>query len=78
METIYEALERYREDFELFDDANSKLEYIFDLGKKHTTLPDELKNDKTFVVGCSSDAWLVGECRDGVLLLKAEGTVQMA
>ena len=78
METIEEAVARYTEDFALFDNANDKLEYIFDLGKKHTTLPEELKNDDTFIVGCASPAWLVGECKDGRLILRGEGTSEMA
>ena len=73
-----ETIARYKEDFDLFPTPNDKLEYIFDLGKKHTTLPDEEKNDATYVVGCASDAWLVGECKDGILLLRGEGTSEMA
>jgi len=73
-----ETVARYKEDFELFPTANDKLEYIFDLGKKHTTLPDEEKNDETLVVGCASAAWLMGECKDGVLQLRGEGTSEMA
>ena len=76
--TMEETIANYKEDFDLFDDPNDKLEYIFDLGKKHTTLPDEEKNDATFVVGCASAAWLVGECKDGILLLRGEGTSEMA
>ncbi len=78
MESLQEVLNRYKEDFELFEDANSKLEYIFDLGKQHTTLPDELKNDSTFIEGCASPAWLYAECKDGVLILRGEGTSEMA
>ena len=73
-----ETIAHYKEDFDLFPTANEKLEYIFDLGKKHTTLPDEEKNDATYVVGCASDAWLMGECKDGLLLLRGEGTSEMA
>jgi len=73
-----ETIARYKEDFDLFPTPNDKLEYIFDLGKKHTTLPDEEKNDATFVEGCASAAWLVGECRDGKLILRGEGTSEMA
>ena len=62
----------------LFPTANEKLEYIFDLGKKHTTLKDEEKNEATYVQGCASDAWLVGECKEGKLLLRGEGTSEMA
>ena len=73
-----EIIARYKEDFDLFPTPNDKLEYIFDLGKKHTTLPEEEKNDATFVEGCASAAWLVGECRDGKLILRGEGTSEMA
>jgi len=73
-----ETVARYKEDFDLFPTANDKIEYIFDLGKKHTTLPDEEKNDATFVEGCASAAWLMGECKDGVLILRGEGTSEMA
>ena len=76
--TIEETIQRYKEDFELFMTPNEKMEYIFDLGKKHTTLPDEEKNDDTFIVGCASPAWLVGECKDGKLILRGEGTSEMA
>ena len=76
--TMEETVERYKEDFDLFPSANDKIEYIFDLGKKHTTLSQEEKNDETFVEGCASAAWLVGECRDGKLMLRGEGTSEMA
>ena len=76
--SIEETIARYKEDFDLFPAANDKLEYIFDLGKKHTTLPEKEKNDDTFVHGCASAAWLVGECKDGKLVLRGEGTSEMA
>ena len=76
--SIEKTIARYKEDFDLFDEPNDKLEYIFDLGKKHTTLPEEEKNEATFVQGCASAAWLVGECRDGKLILRGEGTSEMA
>ena len=76
--TLEETIAHYKEDFDLFPSANDKLEYIFDLGKKHTTLPEEEKNDETFVKGCASAAWLAGECRDGKLILRGEGTSEMA
>ena len=76
--SIEKTIAMYKEDFDLFPTANEKLEYIFDLGKKHTTLKDEEKNEATYVKGCASDAWLVGECNNGKLLLKGEGTSEMA
>jgi len=76
--TMEETVERYKEDFDLFPAANDKIEYIFDLGKKYTTLPDEEKNDATFVKGCASAAWLMGECKEGLLILRGEGSSEMA
>ncbi len=73
-----ETIARYKEDFELFEDPNDKIEYIFDLGKKHTTLAEEEKTEDTFVEGCASPAWLVGECKDGKLILRGEGSSEMA
>jgi cysteine desulfuration protein SufE len=78
MSSIDETLARYKEDFDLFETPDEKFEYIFDLGKKHTTLPAEEKNDATFIEGCASPAWLVGECKDGKLILRGEGTSEMA
>ncbi len=76
--SIKKIIDKYKEDFELFDNANDKLEYIFDLGKKHTTLSDYEKGENSFIVGCASPAWLVAECKDGRLFLRGEGTSEMA
>ena len=76
--SIEKTIAMYKEDFDLFPTANEKLEYIFDLGKNHTTLKEEEKNDATFVHGCASAAWLMGECVDGTLILRGEGTSEMA
>lgn len=76
--SIRDTIRRYKEDFDLFETGNEKLEYIFELGKKHTTLPEDLKNDDTFIDGCASPAWLVAECKDGKMVLKGEGTSEMA
>jgi cysteine desulfuration protein SufE len=76
--TIEEKIAQYREDFDLFDSADEKFEYLFDLGKKHTLLSQNEKNDQTFIAGCSSPAWLVAEHEGGVLHLRGEGTSEMA
>ena len=76
--SMLETIAYFKEDFDLFPTANDKLEYIFDLGKRHTTLLEEEKNEATFVQGCASAAWLVGECKDGNLVLRGEGTSEMA
>ncbi|WP_456432980.1 SufE family protein [Nitratifractor sp.] len=78
MSTIKEVLQRYKEDLDLFETPNERFEYVLGRGKHHTTLPEEEKTDETFIEGCASPAWLVGECRDGKLILRGEGTSEMA
>ena len=76
--TLPEKIALYCEDFDLFETSNEKLEYLFDLGKRHTRLSEEERNDVTFIAGCSSPAWLVAECDNGVMHLRGEGTSEMA
>jgi cysteine desulfuration protein SufE len=76
--TIEQRVDELRSDFELFDEPNDKLEYIFDLGKAHEGLPAEERIDAHYIVGCASDAWLVGECDHGIVHFRGEGTSEMA
>ena len=76
--TIQQRVDELRSDFELFDDPNDKLEYIFDLGKAHEGLPEEERIEANYIVGCASDAWLVGECDHGIVHFRGEGTSEMA
>jgi len=78
MGSMMETVERYKEDFDLFESADEKIEYIFDLGKRHKGLPEDEKSDKTFIEGCASPAWLSKKCIDGKLILQGEGTSEMA
>ncbi|QOP44408.1 SufE family protein [Sulfurimonas sediminis] len=76
--SVRDKVNYYKEDLEMFETPNEKFEYIFDLGKKHTTLPQEEKNEATFIEGCASPAWLVGECKEGKLIIRGEGSSEMA
>ena len=76
--SVMDKVNYYKEDLDMFETPNEKFEYIFDLGKKHTTLPQEEKNDATFIEGCASPAWLSAECKDGKLILRGEGSSEMA
>ncbi len=78
MNPIEARLNAYKEDFQWLGDDNEKVEYIIDLGKKNTPLPPEQKNDETLVKGCSSKAWIVMECRDGIVHIEAEGESALA
>jgi len=60
------------DEFSLFDDWESKYEYIIDLGKKLPPLEEEYKIDENKVRGCQSTVWLVADYRDGKVFYKAE------
>jgi len=75
---IEQRVAEYKDDFDLFDDPNDKLEYIFDLGKGHEGLEEEERTDATAIVGCASPAWLVCESSSGIIHFRGEGTSEMA
>jgi len=60
------------DEFSLFDDWESKYEYIIDLGKKLPPLEEEYKIDENKVRGCQSTVWLVADYKDGKVFYKAE------
>jgi len=70
--TIPEIEAEIVDEFSLFDDWESKYEYIIDLGKKLPPLEDEYKIDENKVRGCQSTVWLVADYRDGKVFYKAE------
>jgi cysteine desulfuration protein SufE len=65
--TINEAQDELIEDFELFDEWESKYEYIIDLGKQLPKLDDQFKTDDNIIKGCQSLVWLHAY-KDGDLL----------
>lgn len=56
--TIKEAQDELIEDFELFDDWESKYEYIIDLGKQFPPLEEQYKTEENIIKGCQSRVWL--------------------
>ncbi|NPA50174.1 MAG: SufE family protein [Epsilonproteobacteria bacterium] len=75
---IKEKIQKYKADLELFETPQEKIEYIIDLGKEHKKLDESLKNEKSYINGCASDAWLVAECKDDRIYYKGEGTSELA
>ena len=65
--TINEAQDELIEDFELFDEWESKYEYIIDLGKQLPKLDEQFKTDENIIKGCQSLVWLHAHM-DGELL----------
>lgn len=59
--TIKEKQNELIEDFALFDEWESKYEYIIDMGKRLATLPEEYKTEENIIKGCQSRVWLHAE-----------------
>lgn len=77
--TMEEVVAKIKEDFDLLGDPNSIIEYILEMGEQNDMkIPDELKNDKTKIHGCASDAWMIEECKDGKVHFTVEGSSEMA
>ena len=56
--TINEVQDELIADFELFDDWESKYEYIIDLGKQLPPLEEQHKTEENIIKGCQSRVWL--------------------
>ena len=70
--TIKEAQDELIEDFELFDDWESKYEYIIDLGKQFPPLEEQYKTEDNIIKGCQSRVWLNAFMEDGLLKFEAD------
>lgn len=71
--TMDEQVAIYKEDLNLFDDKDAKLDYILDFAKDADKLDTTQKTDENIIKGCSSLAWLHKEYKDGRVYFKAEG-----
>lgn len=72
MASISEIEKEIVEEFALFDSWDDKYEYIIDLGKRLSPLPDQYKTDDNKVRGCQSTVWLVADYKDGKVYFTAE------
>jgi cysteine desulfuration protein SufE len=61
------------QEFEMFPTWMEKYEYIIELGKELTPIPDELKTDDHLIRGCQSRVWLAAsKDENGVLHFTAD------
>jgi len=70
--TINEAQDELIEDFDLFDEWESKYEYIIDLGKQLPDLNEKYKTDENIIKGCQSLVWLHAYMDGGLLKFEAD------
>jgi len=70
--TMEEQVRLYKEDLNLFDDNDAKLDYVLDYSKEAIKLDASKKTDENIISGCSSLAWLSKEFKDGKVLFEGE------
>lgn len=70
--TINEVQDELIEDFSLFDDWESKYEYIIDMGKQLAPLQDEFKSEDNIIKGCQSRVWLHATTDGNNLVFEAD------
>ncbi|WP_247231779.1 SufE family protein [Telluribacter sp. SYSU D00476] len=70
--TINERQDELIEDFELFDEWESKYEYIIDLGKQFPPLEEQYKTEENIIKGCQSKVWLHAYMQDNKLMFEAD------
>jgi len=70
--TINEVQDELIEDFELFDEWESKYEYIIDLGKQLPKLDEQFKTEDNIIKGCQSLVWLHAHMDGDKLIFEAD------
>lgn len=70
--TINEQQDQLIEDFALFDEWESKYEYIIDMGKQLAPMPEEVKTEENIIKGCQSRVWLDAKTDGEVVDFKAD------
>lgn len=70
--TIAEIEDEIVEEFALFDSWDDKYEYIIDLGKKLSPLPEKYRTAENIVRGCQSTVWLGADYENGKVIFTAD------
>lgn len=70
--SIREIEDEIVEEFGLFDDWESKYEYIIDMGRKLAPLDAAYRTDAHRIHGCQSTVWMASDYRDGRVHFRAD------
>jgi cysteine desulfuration protein SufE len=70
--TLAEKQRQLHDDLAIVPDRQERLGLVVDRARRANVLSGAEKNADNRVPGCISPVWLVGEYRDGVLLLRSE------
>ena len=63
--TLAEKQQQFIADYTLIEDGQERLAAIVDRARKSPPLPESARHESNRVKGCVSQAWIVGEVRDG-------------
>ena len=70
--SIEEAKQSIVDEFSLFDSWVDRYEYIVELGKQLTDLPDDYRTDQYKVKGCQSQVWFRARVEAGKIIFDAD------
>jgi len=70
--SIREIEDEIVEEFGLFDDWESKYEYIIDMGRKLPALDQAYKTEAHRIHGCQSTVWMASAYREGRVHFQAD------
>ncbi len=72
MPEIKDIEEEIIEEFSLFDDPMMKYEYLIDLGRQLSPMPEAHKKEENIVKGCQSTVYLYSDFEDGLVRYEAD------
>jgi cysteine desulfuration protein SufE len=70
--TLAEKQQQLGDDLALIDDAHERLAAVVDRARSRPSLPDTERTEANRVKGCISQAWVVGELRDGLCHFRSD------
>jgi len=70
--SIREVQEEIVEEFSLFDDWTERYEYLIDLGKRNSGLPESDKTEANLIRGCQSQVWITAREEDGRIYFEGD------
>ncbi|AOS43454.1 Cysteine desulfuration protein SufE [Lacunisphaera limnophila] len=70
--TLAEKQQQMIEDLALIEDPQERLSAIVDRARKRPALPEAERTEAHRVQGCISQAWVVGEMRDGTCHFRSD------
>lgn len=70
--TISEIQQELINEFSLFDNWEQRYEYVIELGKSLTVMPDKDKTDDRLIKGCQSQVWFKAYTKDGKMFFVAD------